>query len=186
MDSRADPATRPTGVTPKSSSTHQPDVAPKASGGLSQSGNTDSGSFAEKELNDSHTRTEGNADIGDGPGISRLGKDQVSSNGSGRSGYASGSSNRTDSATRGNEARELAAFSKFAKTRIETGKGWRGFSFEHVDAALADNLNAAGASGDYELIKALIADGEVDSPVASGIIVRAKNTGRVLLLQRSA
>lgn len=75
--------------------------------------------------------------------------------------------------------KELEAFSRFAKARIERG-AWRDFEFEHIDQQIAKSLNDAGSRGDLNAIKE--AEPEV---IAAGIALVADDTGRVLLVQRS-
>lgn len=70
--------------------------------------------------------------------------------------------------------KELMAFTNFVKARQERGT-WRDFNFEHVSVEQADALNATGRS----------AVEKSTGPKAAGIAVRAKDSGRVLLLQRA-
>lgn len=81
-------------------------------------------------------------------------------------------SGKTDSGSYA--VKELVAFGKFTKARKDRG-AWRDFVFEHVDPAEAERLNAEGRR-DVE---------KSASPIAAGIAVRAKDSGRVLLLQRA-
>lgn len=70
---------------------------------------------------------------------------------------------------------ELAAFRRFTKTALRRGK-WRDFAFTTVDGIRAHRLNDQGRAA---LRKAA---GEV---IAAGVMVRATDTGRVLVLQRA-
>lgn len=70
--------------------------------------------------------------------------------------------------------KELAAFSNFVKTRMERGT-WRDFEFDFIDADEAARLNA----------EARAAVEKASGPIAAGIAVRARDTGRTLLLQRA-
>lgn len=81
-------------------------------------------------------------------------------------------------------AKELAAFHKFAKARAARGQ-WRDFVFEHVGWSDAERLNAAGATGDLNVIKAAISTPLSTAPTKAGIAVRALDTGRVFMRQRS-
>ena len=84
-----------------------------------------------------------------------------------------------DGKDKSNTAKELAAFAKFARSR--TGRGtWRDFGFSHVPAVRAGELNDAGRAGNLELVKALTAQ-----PFAAGLVVKAADTGRVLMVQRA-
>jgi|GEM_PF-1203172 len=80
--------------------------------------------------------------------------------------------------------KELASFAKFAKARVQRGS-WRPFVFEHVSYADADRLNAAGATGDLEIIKAAVSAPLTTKPTKAGIAVIAADTGRVFMRQRS-
>jgi 8-oxo-dGTP pyrophosphatase MutT (NUDIX family) len=70
--------------------------------------------------------------------------------------------------------KELRAFAKFSKARIAKGT-WRDFEFIHVGDDTAASLNDAGRASVVKTI----------GPVASGVCVRAANSGRVLMLQRT-
>lgn len=72
--------------------------------------------------------------------------------------------------------KELSAFANFAKARI--GRTWRDFEFTAVDPAYGATLNALASQGD------IAAAVKAAAPVAAGILVRSKKTGRVLLVQR--
>ena len=80
--------------------------------------------------------------------------------------------------------KELASFTKFAKTRVQRGS-WRPFVFEHIGHIDAVRLNDAGATGDLDLIKAAVSAPLSTVPTKAGIAVRAKDTGRVFMRQRS-
>lgn len=80
--------------------------------------------------------------------------------------------------------KELAAFAKFAKARTQRGS-WRNFSFHHLHPSDAERLNRVGESGDLALLKAALSAPLSTEPVAAGICVRAADTGRVLLRQRT-
>jgi SPP1 gp7 family putative phage head morphogenesis protein len=70
---------------------------------------------------------------------------------------------------------ELAAFRKYADNRLARGR-WRDFEFRELnDPIAAHRLNDGGRAA---VRKA------VGSPVAAGLAVRARDTGRVLMLQR--
>lgn len=71
-------------------------------------------------------------------------------------------------------AKELAAFGRFRRARVRSGR-WRDFGFEHVNPAQARRLNLAGR---VEVRKAA---GQV---IAAGLAVVATDTGRVLMLER--
>lgn len=86
-------------------------------------------------------------------------------------------STRVDAGSYG--AKELGAFVKFAKARIERGS-WRDFDFQHLDPEIASSLNDAGQRGDFEAIK-----GSKAEVVVAGIALRANDTGRVLMVQRA-
>jgi 8-oxo-dGTP pyrophosphatase MutT (NUDIX family) len=73
------------------------------------------------------------------------------------------------------ETDELATFRRFAKARLRTGV-WRDFQFSTLDRVAAHRANTAGHA---ELRKAA---GEL---VAAGLAVVARDTGRVLMLQRA-
>lgn len=73
---------------------------------------------------------------------------------------------------------ELATFERFAAKRIANGN-WRDFDFQSVDAATAAELNAFGRGGRLDVIR------KSTAPKAAGIVVKAKDTGRVLMVQRS-
>lgn len=81
--------------------------------------------------------------------------------------------------------KELAAFAKFAKSRLQDGKTYRPFEFRSVGPRVAAILNSAGASGDYDAVKTLIDAIKAIGPRAAGISVRAADSGRVLMLQRA-
>lgn len=51
---------------------------------------------------------------------------------------------------------EATKFATFARKRA--GQRWRDFTFEHVPADIAQALNSAGAAGDLELVKTVVAD----------------------------
>lgn len=72
-------------------------------------------------------------------------------------------------------ATELAAFRRFAKRRVDAGR-WRDFTFEHLDVDLAAQLNGVGRDSCAK------AAGE---PPIAGLALRARDTGRVLMLQRA-
>ena len=80
--------------------------------------------------------------------------------------------------------KELAAFHKFAKARAARG-GWRSFVFESIGRVDADRLNAAGATGDLDVIKAAVSAPLVTAPSKAGIAVIALDSGRVFMRQRS-
>lgn len=70
---------------------------------------------------------------------------------------------------------ELAAFRKYVDNRIVRGR-WRDFEFRALDDPItAHRLNAGGRAAVRKSIGA---------PVAAGLAVRARDTGRVLMLQR--
>ena len=73
---------------------------------------------------------------------------------------------------------ELSTFVKFAKSRTDGGK-WRDFTFSAIDPVRAAWLNQLGRSGNLDLIKATTAQ-----PIAAGIVCKADDTGRVLMVQR--
>ena len=60
-------------------------------------------------------------------------------------------------------AKELAAFSKWAKTHV--GRSTRDFQFTHVDTGLAKRLNDAARIGDLTVVKSLISDAKNASTV---------------------
>lgn len=72
-------------------------------------------------------------------------------------------------------AKEQAAFSRFVKARAKAGR-WRDFQFSETPEQEAHRLNAAARAAIRK------AAGET---VAAGLAVRAEDTGRVLMLQRS-
>lgn len=78
--------------------------------------------------------------------------------------------------------KELVAFSKWARSHL--GKKSRPFQFQYQGSVRGRELNSVVLTGDYELVKAAIA-ADNNSVVASGICVRAADSGRVLLLQRA-
>lgn len=70
---------------------------------------------------------------------------------------------------------ELAAFRKYADNRVARGR-WRDFEFRALnDPTTAHRLNDSGRAAVRKAIGA---------PVAAGLAVRARDTGRVLMLQR--
>lgn len=70
---------------------------------------------------------------------------------------------------------ELAAFRKYVDNRVARGR-WRDFEFRALtDPVAAHRLNAGGRAAVRKAI---------GSPVAAGLAVRARDTGRVLMLQR--
>ena len=70
---------------------------------------------------------------------------------------------------------ELAAFRKYAENRLARGR-WRDFEFRALnDPIAAHRLNAGGRAAVRKAAGA---------PVAAGLAVRARDTGRVLMLQR--
>lgn len=75
--------------------------------------------------------------------------------------------------------KELAAFARFAKARYAREQGWRNFEFTTLPPFDAVRLNELGASGDLDAIA------KATKLVAAGICVKANDTGRVLLVQRS-
>ena len=141
----------------------------------------------------------GNADAGHSGGDAQGGRDSGSGAGdAGRGGTSAGANTTgagestkpsTASVTPKDDprqpdtdaAKEIAAFQKFAKSRIDRAQ-WRDFRFGYVEASLAKSLNAAGRAGDTLRIARLI---KGDTPIAAGIAVRAGDTGRVLMLQRA-
>jgi 8-oxo-dGTP pyrophosphatase MutT (NUDIX family) len=70
------------------------------------------------------------------------------------------------------KAAELRAFSKFSKARVRDGR-WRDFNFETLTAHEAQEANRRGR---VRVLKAVS---------VAGLAVRAADTGRVLMLQRS-
>ncbi|MHA6764695.1 phage portal protein [Streptacidiphilus sp. PAMC 29251] len=71
--------------------------------------------------------------------------------------------------------RELASFRAFRKAR-RRAREWRDFEFRSVDARTGHQLNQAGQADVRK------ATGEV---AVSGLVIRAADTGRVLMLQRA-
>jgi SPP1 gp7 family putative phage head morphogenesis protein len=72
-------------------------------------------------------------------------------------------------------AAELAAFRKYVDNHVARGR-WRDFEFRTLDDPIAAHrLNAGGRAAVRKAIGA---------PVAAGLAVRARDTGRVLMLQR--
>lgn len=69
---------------------------------------------------------------------------------------------------------ELASFTRFVKARRRAGR-WRDFTFTSVDDATARRLNTTARADVRKAAGQLI---------ASGLAVRAADTGRVLMLQR--
>ena len=163
LDEPADPTAKPTGVRrSKSDGSRQPDVA--------QTGSTDSGSYSQKALTDGQS----DLDAGrwsSAPGSREI---EVSSSGPYRSGATGGSyrtprpsiaAKSTPTGTSGADgsadsggggdadpgqrdsaaSKELAAFSRFVKSR--KNRTWRDFDFEHVDVATAKQLNMHAAAG---------------------------------------
>lgn len=74
-------------------------------------------------------------------------------------------------------AKEMATFKRFVKQRTQAGK-WRDFVFSSVSEHQAQELNRAGR---VQVRKAAPAG----PPVAAGLVVRAADTGRILMLQRA-
>ncbi len=72
-------------------------------------------------------------------------------------------------------AMEKAAYARFVKARRKAGR-WRDFTFTHVDATAAHRANQAGRA---QIRK------DAGQMVAAGLVVRAADTGRVLMLQRA-
>jgi 8-oxo-dGTP pyrophosphatase MutT (NUDIX family) len=70
---------------------------------------------------------------------------------------------------------ELAAYRRFARARRKAG-AWRDFDFTAVDSVTAHRLNDAGRLAIRK------AAGEI---AVAGLVVRAADTGRVLMLQRA-
>jgi SPP1 gp7 family putative phage head morphogenesis protein len=80
----------------------------------------------------------------------------------------------TATVTKAAEA-ELTRFRRYADNRLARGR-WRDFQFTHLtDPVAAHRFNAAGRAAVRKAIGA---------PVAAGLAVRARDTGRVLMLQR--
>ncbi|MEW2301982.1 phage portal protein [Streptomyces sp. NPDC006655] len=69
---------------------------------------------------------------------------------------------------------EMAAFRSFRKSRRRTGV-WRDFEFRHVDARTGRRLNQGGR---------LVVRKDAGDIACTGLVVRAADTGRVLMLQR--
>jgi 8-oxo-dGTP pyrophosphatase MutT (NUDIX family) len=80
-----------------------------------------------------------------------------------------------EGATFADPAKELAAFGRFTKARAKVGR-WRDFSFSALDATSAHRLNDHGRA---QVRK------DAGQVVAAGLCVRALDSGRVLMLQRS-
>ena len=74
-----------------------------------------------------------------------------------------------------NAEKELAAFFKYAKSRLSDGKAWgRDFQFNSVGADLAGRLNAAGRRGNLGLVRTLCKQKNTDEAVID-------YSGRVIL-----
>jgi 8-oxo-dGTP pyrophosphatase MutT (NUDIX family) len=87
----------------------------------------------------------------------------------------------------GAEASELSAFREFVVGSRRRGK-WRNFAFHTLPAPIAAELNRGGRAEVVAVVKARsggASGGRTDTgPVAAGIAVQARDTGRVLMLQR--
>ncbi len=84
----------------------------------------------------------------------------------GQSGEKSPPPGRPEGAAADGPARaEARKFAEVVRQRVKNGKAWQDFTFAHVDQATAAALNQAGAAGDRELVKTLVADvGKAGAP----------------------
>lgn len=87
----------------------------------------------------------------------------------------------------GTEAAELSAFREFVTSSRRRGR-WRDFQFATVSPLIAAELNRGGRAEITAIAKARSGGTSAAStptgPAAAGIAVRARDTGRVLMLQR--
>ncbi len=80
--------------------------------------------------------------------------------------------------------KELAAFVKFAKSR--SGRSYRQFEFTTLGEREASWLNALARDERLDEIQSFVKGDAIQAnPVAAGIAVKAADTGRILLVQRS-
>jgi SPP1 gp7 family putative phage head morphogenesis protein len=124
-----------------------------------------------------------NADTGRESSDSGTGKTSTDSDGgtelTGSSPSKGNSASDAKSESDTDAEKELRAFVKFAKARVAKG-AWRDFAFSAVPPVRAGHLNALGRAGDLEAIKAVVSA----QPDAAGIVCRASDSGRVLMVQR--
>ena len=79
--------------------------------------------------------------------------------------------------------KELATFGKWAKSHM--GKQCRPFEFAHQSEFRSKQLNFAVHSGNADLLKSVIGILKSTTVNAAGIVVKADDTGRVLMVQRT-
>lgn len=89
-----------------------------------------------------------------------------------------------DSATGSYHEKELSAFLKFAKSRVNKST-YRDFEFQHVDERTATLLNDAVRFGDMDQVRSVISAIKSTDPIAAGLCVMAQSSLRVLMLQRA-
>ena len=133
--------------------------------------------------------SDSDADSGHQPVSSGSGGGKTDADGNTNIGGASGSESGSESGSdksgsdESDTAKELATFVKFAKARLDANKSWRDFEFRtpklRNQSAL---LNALASNGSLDIVKSAIDH----LPIAAGIVVKAEDTGRVLLVQRAS